>query len=92
MGFDHVIANMFFLPAAIFAGLDITWWDAVHNWIFAFIGNLAGAAIFVAGGYWYLYGRPEDEATQRGSDATGHDGNGHQPTEQTAEPAGATRA
>jgi formate transporter len=60
MGFDHVVANMFFLPAAIFAGVDgITWWDAIHNWIFAFVGNLAGAAIFVAGAYWFLYARGE---------------------------------
>ncbi len=62
MGFDHVVANMFFLPAAIFAGLDITWWNAVHNWIFAFLGNLVGAAIFVAGAYYYLYGRPAQKS------------------------------
>jgi formate transporter len=56
MGFDHVVANMFFLPAAIFAGVpDLTWWDALHNWIFAFLGNLVGATIFVSGAYWYLY-------------------------------------
>ena len=62
MGFDHVIANMFFLPAAIFAGVDgLTWWDAVHNWIFAFLGNLAGAAIFVSTAYWFLYLRDEDD-------------------------------
>jgi formate/nitrite transporter len=62
MGFDHVVANMFFLPAAIFAGAgDITWWDAIHNWIFAFLGNLVGATIFVAGAYWYLYAKDEDE-------------------------------
>src|SRR5215210_7898914 len=58
MGFDHVVANMFFLPAAIFAHVpDITWWDAVHNWIFAFLGNAVGAVIFVAGAYWFLYAR-----------------------------------
>ena len=63
MGFDHVIANMFFLPAAMFAGVaDLTWWDVLHNWIFAFIGNLVGAAVFVAGSYYYLYGRDEEEA------------------------------
>ena len=62
MGFDHVIANMFFLPAAIFAGVDgITWWDAIHNWIFAFLGNLVGAVIFVSGAYWYLYAKDADE-------------------------------
>jgi formate transporter len=58
MGFDHVVANMFFLPAAIFADAGaLTWGDTIHNWIFAFLGNLVGAAIFVAGAYWYLYVR-----------------------------------
>jgi hypothetical protein len=62
MGFDHVVANMFFLPAAIFTGAGtITWGDALHNWLFAGLGNLVGAAIFVAGAYWYLYARPEEE-------------------------------
>jgi formate/nitrite transporter len=74
MGFDHVVANMFFLPAAIFAGVDgITWWTAVHNWIFAFLGNLVGASVFVAGAYWYLYAR--DEETAAGDTPTG-DGTG----------------
>src|SRR3954451_10527614 len=59
IGFDHVVANMFFLPAAIFAGVDgITWGDALHNWLFAFLGNLVGASVFVAGAYRLLYGRP----------------------------------
>jgi formate/nitrite transporter FocA (FNT family) len=58
MGFDHVVANMFFLPAAIFADVPgIGWGDALHNWVFAFLGNLVGAAVFVAGAYWYLYAR-----------------------------------
>ena len=62
MGFDHVVANMFFLPAAIFADVpEIGWGDALHNWLFAGLGNLVGAAIFVAGAYWYLYAREEDE-------------------------------
>src|SRR3954462_9129905 len=61
MGFDHVVATMFFLPAAIFAGVDgISWWDAIHNWIFAFLGNFVGAGVFVAGAYWYLYARDEE--------------------------------
>ena len=73
MGFDHVVANMFFIPAAIFADVDdITWGDALHNWIFAFLGNLVGAAIFVALSYWYLYGRERGEAGEpsRASRAT----------------------
>ena len=67
MGFDHVVANMFFLPAAIFAGAgDITWGDALHNWLFAGLGNFVGAAIFVAGAYWYLYARDDDEPSKPG--------------------------
>ena len=63
MGFDHVVANMFFLPAAIFAGVDaISWWDAIHNWIFAFLGNFVGAAVFVSSAYWYLYARDGESA------------------------------
>jgi len=72
MGFDHVVANMFFLPAAIFAGVEgIGWGDTLHNWAFAFLGNLVGAAVFVAGAYWYLYAREDDEEpgdTPAGSD------------------------
>jgi formate/nitrite transporter len=72
IGFDHVVANMFFLPAAIFAGVDgITWWTAIHNWIFAFLGNLVGAAVFVAGSYYYLYGR-EPEAGEAGDTPSGN--------------------
>ena len=67
MGFDHVVANMLFLPAAIFADLDLNWWDAVHDWIFAVVGNLVGAVIFVSGAYWYLYARPEEQRPDRAS-------------------------
>src|SRR4051794_17413580 len=45
LGFDHVVANMFFLPAAIFAGVDgIGWGGALHNWAFAVLGHAVGAA------------------------------------------------
>ena len=60
MGFDHVVANMFFLPAAIFAGVPgLGWDDTLRNWLLAFLGNLVGAVIFVATSYWYLYLREE---------------------------------
>jgi formate/nitrite transporter len=56
MGFDHVVANMFFIPAAIFADVpDIGWGDAVRNWALAGTGNLVGAVVFVATSYWYLF-------------------------------------
>jgi formate/nitrite transporter len=72
LGFDHVVANMFFLPAAIFAHVPgIGWDDTLKNWVFAFLGNLVGASIFVATTYWYLYVRNEPEPSAGGVAATG---------------------
>jgi formate transporter len=60
MGFDHVVANMFFLPAAMWAGIpDIGWGDVLLNWVLAGIGNLVGAVVFVATSYWYLFLRDQ---------------------------------
>jgi len=64
MGFDHVVANMFFLPAAVFTGVPgVSWGDTVVNWLLAGAGNLVGAVIFVATSYWYLFLRDEPEST-----------------------------
>jgi formate transporter len=89
MGFDHVVANMFFLPAAIFAGVEgLNWWDAIHNWIFAGLGNLVGAAIFVAGAYWYLYARPQEEsAPAPARERAGGPAAGAQPSASPSRPA-----
>jgi formate/nitrite transporter len=63
MGFDHVVANMFFLPAAIFAGVPgIGWDDTLLNWLFAGLGNLVGAVVFVSSSYWYLFLRDTPDA------------------------------
>lgn len=48
MGFEHSIANMFFIPLAIFEGADITWTTfVVKNLIPATLGNIVGGAFFV---------------------------------------------
>ena len=68
MGFDHVVANMFFLPAAIFAGVpEIGWNEAVGNWLLAGAGNLVGAVVFVATSYWYLFlkDQPDPDAAPK---------------------------
>src|SRR3954462_2664821 len=64
MGFDHVVANMFFIPAAIFAHVPgIDWLDPGPSGGFAAPGNLVGAGVFVSGAYWYLYGRLTSPST-----------------------------
>lgn len=65
IGFQHVVANMFLLPAAIFEGY-YDWGAYVRNFIPVWLGNLAGGALFVAGAYWLAYpGRKHREAEGR---------------------------
>lgn len=58
MGFEHSIANMYFIPLAIFEGADITWSTfIVKNLIPATLGNIVGGVLFVGLPYGYLFGR-----------------------------------
>ncbi|WP_019420397.1 formate/nitrite transporter family protein [Paenibacillus sp. OSY-SE] len=62
IGFQHVVANMFVIPAAIFEG-HYSWGDYFVNFVPVWLGNLAGGVIFVAGAYYLTYLRnvPEKE-------------------------------
>jgi formate transporter len=58
---------MFFLPAAIFAGVPgLNWGDVLLNWLLAGTGNLVGAVVFVSTSYWYLFLKdtPEEPAEE----------------------------
>lgn len=56
IGFEHSVANMFFLPAAIFNGSTVTWAEfIINNLIPATIGNILGGSVLVGGLYWYVY-------------------------------------
>jgi formate/nitrite transporter len=66
MGFDHIVANMFFLPAAIFVGVpDVGWSETLVNWLLAGVGNLVGAVVFVSTSYWYLFLRDQPDEPDR---------------------------
>ena len=55
LGFDHVVANMFFLPLAMWVHVPgVTFVHLLTNLVFAFLGNAIGAAVFVSAAYWYL--------------------------------------
>nr|NJM01904.1 response regulator [Desulfobacula sp.] len=71
IGFEHCVANMYFIPAGIFlnhwagispSGLDMTTltWTSfiVNNLIPVTIGNTIGGVVFVGLGYWGAYLRP----------------------------------
>lgn len=56
LGYEHSIANMFYIPAAIYSGADITWMQFITDNLFmATIGNIIGGAVFVGGIYWIIY-------------------------------------
>ncbi len=55
IGFQHVVANMFIIPAAIFAGSDITWMQYLENFVPVFLGNVVGGSIFVGLAYFLAY-------------------------------------
>lgn len=58
LGYEHSIANMFFIPAAIYSGADILWSDfIIHNLVPATIGNILGGAGLVGCAYWYVYAK-----------------------------------
>lgn len=57
MGFEHSIANMFYIPTAIFYGAEVSWGAFVaDNLIPSTLGNILGGAGFVGCLYAYLYG------------------------------------
>lgn len=63
IGFQHVVANMFLIPAAIFAG-HVTWLAYLGNFFPVFLGNAVGGTIFVAAAYWTAYLKSEPKVNK----------------------------
>jgi len=58
IGFEHSIANMFFVPLGIFYGAPVTWGQfLLNNLLPSTLGNIIGGGFFVGTIYWWLYGR-----------------------------------
>jgi formate/nitrite transporter len=66
-GFEHSIANMYYIPAGLFISISstspdsaLTWYNfLITNLVPVTLGNIVGGVIFVAGAYWYAYGKIE---------------------------------
>jgi len=52
---QHFVANMFIIPAGIFAGANVTWGEFFFNMVPVFLGNVTGGAAFVGASYLYAY-------------------------------------
>ena len=72
MGFEHCVANMFFLPMGVLAAgqgfgaqldpaalANVTVSGALYNIALATIGNIIGGAVFVGILYWWAYQKKE---------------------------------
>ncbi|TKJ44487.1 hypothetical protein CEE35_07735 [Candidatus Aerophobetes bacterium Ae_b3b] len=58
LGFEHSVANMFFIPAGMFITNKITWGMFLFNNLLPVtLGNIVGGAFFVGMLYYYLYGK-----------------------------------
>ncbi|KAF2116566.1 Formate/nitrite transporter, partial [Lophiotrema nucula] len=58
LALDHIVANMYFIPNAIWVGAPSPLTTGYYIWkslIPTLIGNYIGGALFVAVPYWYLY-------------------------------------
>lgn len=59
LGYEHSIANMFFIPAGMFEGANVEIMQAITtSFIPATLGNIVGGAVFVGCAYYYV-NRPE---------------------------------
>jgi len=69
-GMDHVVANMFFIPMALWIGETPGLTMGSYVWkgiVPALLGNIVGGSVFVAGYYWFVYLRNvEDEVVVDG--------------------------
>lgn len=62
-GFEHSVANMYFIPAGLFIdqalGMQttgLTWGNfIIGNLVPVTLGNIVGGAVFVAFAYWYVH-------------------------------------
>jgi formate/nitrite transporter len=73
-GFEHSVANMYFIPIGLFVKSDAAWvnssaelpelsqltWDGflLDNLLPVTIGNIVGGALMVGAVYWFVYLRP----------------------------------
>jgi len=55
-GFEHCVANMYFIPAGIMLGANVTWLQFIQwNLIPVTIGNIVGGFLFIGAVYFYSF-------------------------------------
>lgn len=58
LGYEHCIANMFFIPCGMIYGADVTWLQMLgDNLLWSTAGNIIGGALFVGALHAWAHGR-----------------------------------
>ena len=66
LGFEHSVANMFFIPLGILYGAHVSWYQFfVVNLIPVTLGNVVGGSFFVGTIYWIVYEYKAQEKLSR---------------------------
>ena len=55
IGLQHFVANMFIIPAGIFAGANVTWRPILLQYDSCLFRQCHGCAAFVGASYLYAY-------------------------------------
>ncbi|MFK4566665.1 formate/nitrite transporter family protein [Enterococcus sp. UD-01] len=64
-GFQHVVANAFIIPAAIFShSSQIQWLDYLENVLFVFLGNAVGGSLFLAVPLMFVTTKPKPKEVE----------------------------
>jgi len=62
LGFEHSVANMFFIPVGMFYGAEVgVGRFLAKNLLPVTLGNIVGGALFVGLLYWWLFRKPADD-------------------------------
>jgi len=63
IGYEHSIANMFFIPLSMLEGGSTTISQLfINNLLPATLGNIVGGALFVGAAYWFIFEKIKKEA------------------------------
>jgi formate/nitrite transporter len=63
VGFEHSVANMYFIPAGMFLGADVTGIGFfIKNLLPVTIGNIIGGAVIIPGVYYLSYVLPDKKS------------------------------
>ncbi|MGC9359739.1 MAG: formate/nitrite transporter family protein, partial [Anaerolineae bacterium] len=60
VGFEHSVANMFFIPLGMLNGANVNIAGFVAHLIPVTLGNIIGGSVLVGGIYSWLYGSPTE--------------------------------